>query len=150
MTVSFGAIVGLIFAVVFAVLVGFLALVLVKLGHVLTEATRLVNGITEQTIPLLGEVTTSVSHVNDQLVRVDAITGNVQSLTQNVTALSSVFAATLGGPLVKAAAFSYGVRRALADRQQADIEKRVKTELKAERKSARAAAKTSKTTRKSS
>ena len=150
MTVSFGAIVGLIFAVIFAVLVGFLALVLVKLGQVLTEATRLVNGITEQTIPLLGEVTTSVSHVNDQLVRVDAITGNVQSLTQNVTALSSVFAATLGGPLVKAAAFSYGVRRALADRQQADIEKRVKSELKAERKSARTAAKTAKATRKSS
>jgi predicted PurR-regulated permease PerM len=137
-TVSFGAIVGLVFAVVFAVLVGFLALVLVKLGHVLTEATRLVNGITEQTIPLLGEVTTSVSHVNDQLVRVDAITNNVQSLTQNVTALSSVFAATLGGPLVKAAAFSYGVRRALSDRQHADIEKRVKTELKAEKKAAKA------------
>ncbi|MDQ1688391.1 MAG: hypothetical protein QOK42_1366 [Frankiaceae bacterium] len=139
MTVSFGAIVGLVFAVVFAVLVGFLALVLVKLGHVLTEASRLVNGITEQTIPLLSEVTTSVSHVNDQLVRVDAITSNVQGLTQNVTALSSVFAATLGGPLVKAAAFSYGVRRALSDRQHADIEKRVKSELKAEKKAARSA-----------
>lgn len=138
MTVSFGAIVGLVFAVIFAVLVGFLALVLVKLGQVLTEATRLVNGITEQTIPLLEEVTTSVSHVNDQLVRVDAITGNVQTLSQNVSALSSVFAATLGGPLVKAAAFSYGVRKTLADRQRADIGKRVKAELKAEKKTARA------------
>ena len=144
MTVSFGAIVGLVFAVVFAVLVGFLALVLVKLGNVLTEATRLVNGITEQTIPLLGEVTTSVTHVNDQLVRVDAITGNVQTLSQNVSALSSVFAATLGGPLVKAAAFSYGVRRALSDRHQADVEKRVKAELKAEQKAVRAAKKTKK------
>ena len=137
MSVSFGAIVGLVFAVIFAVLVGFLALVLVKLGQVLAEATRLVNGITEQTIPLLTEVTTSVSHVNDQLVRVDAITGNVQTLTQNASALSSVFAATLGGPLVKAAAFSYGVRRALADRHHADVEKRVKAELKAEKKAAR-------------
>lgn len=141
MTVSFGAIVGLVFAVIFAVLVGFLALVLVKLGQVLTEATRLVNGITEQTIPLLSEVTTSVSHVNDQLVRVDAITGNVQTLSQNVSALSSVFAATLGGPLVKAAAFSYGVRKALADRQHADLEKRVKAELKAEKRAARASRK---------
>jgi uncharacterized protein YoxC len=140
-TVSFGAIVGLVFAVVFAVLVGFLALVLVKLGQVLTEATRLVNGITEQTIPLLSEVTTSVGHVNDQLVRVDAITGNVQTLSQNVSALSSVFAATLGGPLVKAAAFSYGVRRALADRNQADVEKRVKAEIKAEKRAVRAARK---------
>jgi uncharacterized protein YoxC len=143
-TVSFGAIVGLVFAVVFAVLVGFLALVLVKLGQVLTEATRLVNGITEQTIPLLSEVTTSVGHVNDQLVRVDAITGNVQTLSQNVSALSSVFAATLGGPLVKAAAFSYGVRRALADRNQADVEKRVKAEIKAEKRAVRTARKTTK------
>jgi uncharacterized protein YoxC len=136
--------VGLVFAVVFAVLVGFLALVLVKLGQVLTEATRLVNGITEQTIPLLSEVTTSVGHVNDQLVRVDAITGNVQTLSQNVSALSSVFAATLGGPLVKAAAFSYGVRRALADRNQADVEKRVKAEIKAEKRAVRTARKTTK------
>jgi uncharacterized protein YoxC len=139
MDVSSGAIVGLVFAGVFAVLVAFLGLVLVKLGHVLDEAGKLVHGITDQTVPLLSEVTTSVVHVNDQLERVDAITSNVQTVTQNVSALSGVFAATLGGPLVKAAAFSYGVRRALADRNQADVEKRVKTEMKAERKAARTA-----------
>lgn len=137
MSVSFGAVVGLLFAVVFAVLVGFLALVLVKLGQVLTEASNLVHGITEQTVPLLGEVTSSVTHVNDQLVRVDTITGHVQTVTENASALSSVFAATLGGPLVKVAAFSYGVRKAMAERDRAEVTKQVKAQVKAQRRSAR-------------
>ena len=88
---------------------------------------------------LLGEVTTSVTHVNSELVRVDAITENVQSITTNVSALSSLFAATLGSPVVKVAAFSYGVRRAAGKRNVADIEKRVKAEVKAEKKAAKKA-----------
>ena len=46
----------------------------------------------------------------------DAITSNVQAATTNVSALTALLAATLGGPVVKVAAFSYGVRSALADR----------------------------------
>lgn len=136
--VSFGGVVALIFAVLFAVLVAFLVLVLVKLGQVLTETTRLIAGITDRTVPLLSEATTSIVHVNTNLERVDVITSNVQTVTTNASALSSVFAATLGGPLVKVAAFSYGVRRALGDRQRADVEKRVKSEMRAERKASRA------------
>jgi hypothetical protein len=51
--------------------------------------------------------------------------------------LTSVFAATLGSPVIKVAAFSYGVRRALTDRREADVRKRVKADLKAERKANR-------------
>ena len=69
-----GQVAGLIVAVFFAIAVGFLALVLVKLSKVLEETTKLVAGITDKTVPLLGEVTGTVTHVNDQLVRVDAIT----------------------------------------------------------------------------
>ncbi|MDX6285396.1 MAG: hypothetical protein QOG53_881 [Frankiales bacterium] len=141
--VSFGGVVALIFAVIFAVLVAFLVLVLVKLGQVLTETTRLIAGITDRTVPLLSEATTSIVHVNTNLERVDVITANVQTVTTNASALSSVFAATLGGPLVKVAAFSYGVRRALGEREKADVTKRVKTEMKNERKAARAAKRSS-------
>ena len=83
---------------------------------------------------VLGEVTGTVTHVNDELVRVDAITANVQSITGNVSALTSLFAATLGGPVVKVAAFSYGVRRAAGKKNAEAIEKRVKAEIKAEKK----------------
>jgi hypothetical protein len=35
---------------------------------------------------------------------------------------------------VKVAAFSYGVRRAMSERRQGDVEKRVKEQIKAEKK----------------
>jgi uncharacterized protein YoxC len=135
--VSFGGVVALIFAVLFGVLVAFTALVLVKLGQVLSETARLVAGITDRTVPLLSEATTSIVHVNTNLERVDVITENVQTVTTNASALSSIVAATVGGPLVKVAAFSYGVRRALRDSDKRDVERRVKSEMKAERRSAR-------------
>jgi hypothetical protein len=77
-------------------------------------------------------------HVNVELERVDAITANVQTISSNVSALSSVFAATLGSPVIKVAAFSYGVRRAINDRHEADVRKRVKHEMKAEKKARKA------------
>lgn len=129
-----GQVAGLIVAVAFVVLVAFLGLVLIKLGKVLQETQRLVAGISDKTVPLLGEVTTSVTHVNQELVRVDAITANVQSISGNVSALTSLFAATLGSPVIKVAAFSYGVRRAAGKRRTADVNKRVRSELKADKK----------------
>ena len=132
--IDIGDLVGLIFAIAFVVLVLFLGYVLVKLGKVLTEAQKLVAGITEQTVPLLGEVTGTVTHVNEELVRVDSITANVQSMSGNVSALTSLFAATLGSPVVKVAAFSYGVRRAAAKKSKGDIEKQIKAQLKADRR----------------
>ena len=126
-----GQVAGLIVAVFFAVLVLVLCLVLIKLGRVVEETQRLVAGITDKTVPLLGEVTTSVTHVNQELVRVDAITANVQSMTGNISALTSLFAATLGSPIIKVAAFSYGVRSVAHKRSEKDVNKRVRAELKA-------------------
>ena len=131
---SGGEVAGLIVAVFWAILVCFIAYVLVKLGKVIGESRSLVQGVTDQTVPLLGEVTTSVTHVNLELQRVDAITANVQTISTNISALTGVFAATLGSPVVKVAAFSYGVRRALSERNEADLRKRIKQEVKAERK----------------
>ena len=136
---SGGEVAGLIVAVFWGVLVCFIAYVLVKLGKVVGETGKLVSGVTDQTVPLLGEVTQSVVHVNLELERVDAITANVQTISTNASALSGVFAATLGSPIIKVAAFSYGVRRAMNERHEADIKKRVKQEIKAEKKARKAA-----------
>ncbi len=126
-----GQVAALIAAVAFALLMLALTFVVLKLSKTVEETQRLVAGITDKTVPLLGEVTTSVTHVNRELVRVDAITANVQSMTGNVSALTSLFAATLGSPIIKVAAFSYGVRSVAAKRQEKDVNKRVRTELKA-------------------
>jgi uncharacterized protein YoxC len=108
--------------------------VLVKLGKVIGEAGKLVAGVTDETVPLLGEVTSSVVHVNAELTRVDTITANVQDISGNVSALTSLFAATLGSPIIKVAAFSYGVRATMGKRREADVRKRVKAQIKADRK----------------
>ncbi len=135
--VNVGDVVGLVFAIFFALAMLGLVYLLVRLSRTVDELTKLVGGITDKTIPLLGEVTGTVTHVNDELVRVDAITANVQSISGNVSALTSLFAATLGSPVVKVAAFSYGVRSAASKRTAKDIEKRVKSEIKLEKKAAK-------------
>jgi uncharacterized protein YoxC len=128
---SVGDIAGLIAAIAFVLLVGLVAIPLLKLGKVLDEARRLVGSVTDETVPLINGVTETIGHTNDQLERVDAITANVQQMTTNVSALTSLFAATLGSPVVKVAAFSYGVRRALSERRRDEVERQVKQELKA-------------------
>jgi uncharacterized protein YoxC len=132
--VSAGAVVGLIFAIFFAVGVVFLCVVLLRLSQVLRETKQLVAGISEKTSPLLTEITATVVTTNQQLGKVDVITDNVSNISTNASALASTFSATVGGPMIKAAAFSYGVRSALANRRRVDVEKRVKAEIKAARR----------------
>jgi uncharacterized protein YoxC len=111
--VSVGDIAGVIAALAFAYLVLRLGGLLGKAGKVLDETRIGVRGISEQTVPLLSQVTDTVASTNEQIVRLDTITENVSSMSTNVNALTSLFAATLGSPLVKMAAFTYGVRSAM-------------------------------------
>lgn len=132
--ISIGQLAALIAAIGFALLMLALCYVVLKLAKTVDETSKLVAGIRSKTEPLLGEVTTSVTHVNQELTRVDAITANVQSMSGNVSALTSLFAATLGSPVIKVAAFSYGVRRAATKRHEKDVNKRVRAELKGGRR----------------
>lgn len=104
---------GLVVAVCWAVLVAFLAFALARLARTLRHTTELVAGITEQAVPLLGEASDALRSAHSQLDRVDTITADVAEVTANASALSSTVASTFGGPLVKVAAFGYGVRRAV-------------------------------------
>ena len=54
---SVGDIAGLIAAIAFVLLVGLLAIPLLKLGKVLDEARRLVRNVTDETVPLINGVT---------------------------------------------------------------------------------------------
>nr|WP_155073090.1 DUF948 domain-containing protein [Streptomyces taklimakanensis] len=100
-------------AVFWAILVSFLAVVLARLAQTLRAATKLVSGVTEQAVPLLTEASATVRSAQSRLDRVDAIAADVQEVTANASALSSTVSTAFGGPLVKVAAFGYGVRRAL-------------------------------------
>jgi hypothetical protein len=65
-------------------------------------------------VPVLDEAASAVASTNVQIERVDAITSSAAQVSENVSALTSLFAATVGSPMIKVAAFSYGVRRALS------------------------------------
>ena len=112
-----GDVAGLVAAVAFVALVGLLAVPLLKLGRVLDETRTTIRALSDDTRPLLSEVTTTVSHTNEQLVKVDTITTNAAQVATNVSALTALFAATLGSPVVKVAAFTYGVRSAVSGRR---------------------------------
>lgn len=129
MEVTLGGVAGLIAAVMFAVLVGFLARVLWKLGAAVDDLRGTIQGVTDKSLPLIGEVTTTVGHANHQLEKVDSITTRVGSMSEsgaqvasNVSTLTSVFATTVGSPLIRLAAYSYGLREALAARREGRIE----------------------------
>ncbi len=131
---SVGDIAGLIAAIAFVLLVGVLAVPLIKLGRVLDEARASVKEITDHTVPVLDETATTIASTNAQLGKVDSITTSAAQVGENVSALTSLFAATLGSPIIKVAAFSYGVRSVATKRQEKDVNKRVREELKSTRR----------------
>jgi hypothetical protein len=117
--VSPGQIAALVAAGAFVLLVILLAIPLIKLGRTLDEATIAIRKAHQNSDPIFTGANTTITHVNTQLERVDGITANARAVTGNVSALTSLFTATLGGPLVKAAALSYGVSKAIKARRKA-------------------------------
>lgn len=115
---SAGQIAALIAAGAFVLLVLLAAIPLIKLGRTLDEATIAIRKAHERSDPLFTGANTTLTHVNTQLERVDGITANARSVTGNVSALTSLFTATLGGPLVKTAALSYGIGKAIRARRK--------------------------------
>ena len=100
-----------------AFLVGALVIVMcwvmANLFRVLTATKDLIDGVTRQTVPLLGEVNNSVKLVNQELGRVDGILSTAETVTGTVGHMVEVVSSTISSPLVKLSAFAYGLRRAV-------------------------------------
>lgn len=109
---SGGDIAGLVAAFAFVLLVGALAVPLLKFGQVLDEARTSVREVTEHALPVIDEAATLMASSNTQVTKVDTITTSAAEVSQDVAALTALFSATVGRPLLKVAAFSAGVRRA--------------------------------------
>jgi uncharacterized protein YoxC len=88
------------------------AVVVSNLYRVVTSIKDLVDGVTSETVPLIGEVGNSVRTVNKELERVDSIVGSVQRVAGNVEVISDTVQAAVTNPLVKALAFFAGARKA--------------------------------------
>ncbi|HVX45299.1 MAG TPA: DUF948 domain-containing protein [Mycobacteriales bacterium] len=131
---SAGEIAAIIAACAFVLLVGLLAVPILKLGRTLDEATLAIRKAHEGAGPILTNAVTTVEQVNSQLERMDGITANAQSVSSNAAALTSLFASTVGGPLVRVAAFSHGIRKAATNRRKSEITKQAKAAKKRSKK----------------
>jgi uncharacterized protein YoxC len=126
---SVGEVAGLIAAIAFVVLVALTAVPLLKLGRVLEEVRLAVRDIGHESVPILTELRGTVRATNDELEKLGVVTEDVARVSSNATVVSenaaqmtTLFRATLGGPLIKTAAFTYGVLHALGgDRSPAKL-----------------------------
>jgi Bacterial protein of unknown function (DUF948) len=126
-----GQLAALIAAAFFAVLVCAGVYVLIKLARLASAATGLVAGYRERTDRLLAEAQAAVDRTTEQLARTDAITTSMDQVTSNMAELSGHVAALTGlarglseaatVPLHGAAAFVFGLRRALAARRSLQV-----------------------------
>ena len=94
-------------------LVVVLCVVMANLFRVLTSTKDLIDGVTSQTVPLLGEVNTTVAMVNQELTRVDGILATAEGVTASVGGMVNTVSSTISSPLVKLSAFAYGLRKAV-------------------------------------
>ena len=121
---SVGEVAGLIAAIALCVLVALAAVPLLKLGRVLDETRIAVRDLGNHSVPILQELKGTVVATNDELAKLGVVTtdaarvsANATVVTENAAQLSTLFAATLGGPLVNTAAFTYGIRKAVKGRK---------------------------------
>ena len=131
---SAGGIAALIAAGALVLLVIFLAVPLLKLGKTLDEATLTIRQTRESTTPILVSAQDTVKAVNAQLDDLEGVTKGVSSITTNAAALTSIASSTVGTPLIKVAAFSYGVRRTMSQRRTAEAERAARRRHRASRK----------------
>lgn len=134
---SAGQIAALVAAGAFVLLVLLLAIPLLKLGKALDEATLAIRKTHEGAAPLLTEAQVTVTQVNSQLDTMEGITKGVSAITTNAAALTSLVSSTLGNPLIKVAAFSYGVRSTVKKRQDQEAIAEARQARRASRRSAR-------------
>jgi uncharacterized protein YoxC len=133
---SGGAIAALVAAIAFVLLVLLLAVPLLKLGRTLDETTLAIRKTHEGIAPLLTDAQSTITAVNAQLDQVEGISQNVNSMTTNVAAMTSIVSSTLGSPLIKAAAFTYGVRKTVSDRRDAEAVRAARRKRRSDRRAA--------------
>ena len=87
------------------------AAILTNIFRVVTSVKTLIDGVTNETVPIIREAGNSVKLVNQEIERVDAVLGSVQRMSHNVEMISDTVRVAVANPLVKAVALFSGVRR---------------------------------------
>ncbi|MEO5832598.1 MAG: DUF948 domain-containing protein [Nakamurella sp.] len=129
-----GEIALLVIAGVFLILAVVAILTLIKVGKTMDAAREAIASTQQDTRPVLRKADATLGLVNTNLTHLTGVTNAASAITGNVSGLVSIVVATLGGPAVRAASFTYGVRRALAARTAKAAQKAQKSADKSARK----------------
>lgn len=105
-----GQIAGLIAAIAFAVLAGFMIYPLIRLGKLFDQIADTVRESGEHAIPALDEGVTTVKQVNKSLEDVNRISAAASSTANNVGALTDLYGSFLGKPVIKVASTVYALK----------------------------------------
>ena len=93
-------------------LVLFLCVVLINTFRVLESTKLLIDGMREETVPLLKEVKGSVERTNRELDRVDVMLVSAGEIVARVSRISSLVEHAASAPLVRIIAMGAGLRKA--------------------------------------
>lgn len=110
---SVGEWAAIIAAVAWAVLVVVLVVVSLGMFRVLDTTRDLIDGIRQETVPLLGEVRTSVITMNQNLEHSDDLLVSVGNVARTVERISGLVDQFVSTPLIKAISYGYGAQQAL-------------------------------------
>lgn len=124
---SAGQLAALIAAGFFAIGVCAAVYVLIKLARLISLAGTVLTGYQDATEHLLSRAQAAVDRADEQLARTHALSDSVEAVSASMTDLSEQVSAVagtarliangLGAPVLRLAAASYGVKRALAIRR---------------------------------
>ena len=98
----------IILAAFWGLLVCFLAIVLLNMFRVLESTKVMIDDVREETVPLLHEVTTTVTGVNKELERVDTLMVSAGKIAGSAQRITTVVEQAVSNPLIKLAAFTAG------------------------------------------
>jgi hypothetical protein len=145
--VSAAQLAALIAAGFFAAGVCALVFVLLRLAGLISRANRVLTDYSDRASALIEQAQAAVSRTNEQLARTDSITASMDEVTANMaelsghvsalTGLARGISAGLGTPLLRVAAFAFGVRRAVSLRRAPGVAAVRNQEVLASREAAR-------------
>ncbi|PXY82890.1 DUF948 domain-containing protein [Bifidobacterium asteroides] len=109
-----GQIAGLIAAIAFAILAGFLIYPLIRLGKLFDQLAQTIKQTGEHVVPTLDESASTVTQLNQTLTDVNRISAAASTTAGNVGALTDLYGSMLGKPVIKVAAFLYAMRKTIS------------------------------------
>ena len=102
----------IVLAAFWGLLVLFLCVVLLNTFRVLEATKVLIDGIRQETVPLLTEVRNSVAKTNRELDRVDGMLESASAIVGRVEKISHLVEQAVSSPLVKLIGVGAGLRTA--------------------------------------